>query len=136
MIVVDSSIALQWILPESGNDAAMSLLGRPDLMAPDILLIESANVLAKKVRVGDLTLDEAQRGLGIIKDAVTTMVHSSDLVGRTLGISVALAHPVYDCCFFMCALANNAVLATRDQPFIKRLIEHGYSDHLHFPGGK
>lgn len=97
MIAVDSSIALQWVLPESGTAAAVGLLGRPDLVAPDILLVESANVLAKKVR-GDFEL----------------------------------AHPAYDCCFFACALKTDAAFATRDQPFINRLVAHGHAGRLHF----
>lgn len=131
MIVVDSSIALQWVLPEAGTDMAVGLLGRPDLIAPDILLIESANVLAKKVRAGDLTTEVARTGLRIIHDALRTTVNSAELADTTLGLSVDLAHPAYDCCFFACALANGASLATRDRPFINRLIARGHGSRLH-----
>lgn len=132
MIAVDSSIALQWVLPEAGTAKAVSLLGRVDLVAPDILLVESANVLAKKVRAGDMTLDRAQIGLKIIRDAVPSIMSSAELSSEVLRLSVELGHPAYDCCFFACALKADAAFATRDQPFINRLIAHGHSDRLHF----
>lgn len=132
MIAVDSSIALQWVLPETGTAAAVSLLGRPDLIAPDILLVESANVLAKKVRSGEMTLDGAQTALTIIRDAVTSIMASAELSSDVLRLSVELAHPAYDCCFFACALRVDAALATRDRPFINRLIANGHADRLHF----
>lgn len=132
MIAVDSSIALQWVLPEAGTPAAVSLLGRPDLVAPDILLVECANVLAKKVRTTELTLEKAMAGLRIIRDAVPTVVSSADLADDVLRLSVELAHPAYDCCFFACALKADAVLATRDQPFVNRLVARGHGSRLHF----
>lgn len=132
MIAVDSSIALQWVLPEAGTAAAVSLLGRPDLVAPDILLVECANVLAKKVRAGELTLERALAGLHIIRDAVPTVMSSMELADEVLRLSVELVHPAYDCCFFACALRADAAFATRDQPFINRLVARGHASRLHF----
>lgn len=135
MIVVDSSIALQWVLPESGADAAEALIGRPELVAPDLILIEVANVLAKKVRAGDMTLDQAQEGLMLVRDTVGRLNSSVDLCGRALDLSVELSHPVYDCCFLACALAEDASLATRDQPFIDRLARAGYGARVYAAAG-
>ena len=44
--MVDSSIALQWVLPEPGASASDRFLEAPDTIAPDIILVEAANVLA------------------------------------------------------------------------------------------
>lgn len=134
MIAVDSSIALQWVLPEEGAAAALALLGRPDLIAPDIILVETANVLAKKVRADDISLDAAREGLGIIRDAVA-IISSVELATDALQLSVDLVHPAYDCCFFACAVASDASFATRDQPFVDRLVARGYGSRLHFVAG-
>lgn len=131
MIVVDSSIALQWVLPEAGATIAESLLGNPDLVAPDILLIEAANVLAKKVRGGSSTLDDALSGLVLIRDTVSRFVSSAELAADALRLSAELVHPVYDCCFLACARQVGARLATRDMPFVERLTARGYGAHLH-----
>jgi predicted nucleic acid-binding protein len=134
VIVVDSSIALQWVLPEDGAEA-VSLLGRPDLLAPDILHVEVTNVLAKKVRARDVTMDGAHAGLGIIREAIPTLVSSSELAEETLRLAVELVHPAYDCCFLACALKADATFATRDRPFIDRMILRGYGDRLYFQTG-
>lgn len=132
MIAVDSSIALQWVLPEAGTASAVSLLGRPDLVAPDILLVECANVLAKKVRSAELSLEKAAEGLKIVREAVPTVISSVELADSALRLSVELVHPAYDCCFFACALKADAAFATRDQPFINRLVARGHAGRLHF----
>jgi predicted nucleic acid-binding protein len=131
VIVVDSSIALQWLLPEADAVLAESLLGNPDLVAPDILLIEAANVLAKKVRGSDATLDDAVSAPGLIRDIVSRFVSSADLAADALRLSVELVHPVYDCCFLACAHQVGGRLATRDQPFVERLTARGYGKDLH-----
>ena len=131
MIVVDSSIALQWVLPEADASVAETLFGNPELIAPDILLIEASNVLAKKARGGDSTMDGALAGLVLIRDTVSRFVSSADLASDALRLSATLVHPVYDCCFLACAIRAGAALATRDQPFIKRLVANGYADRLH-----
>ena len=130
MIVVDSSFALQWVLPEPDSEPAEQLLGRTDLTAPDILIIEVANVLAKKVRIGDLTLAEAHAGLQIIKDAIPVLVNSVALAASSIALAAELSHPVYDCCFLACAIDLDTKLATRDQPFIYRIVRAGLAARL------
>ncbi len=131
MIVVDSSIALQWVLPEADAEVAETLLGNPELIAPDILLIEAANVLAKKVRGNNSTMDDAIAGLALIEDTVSRFVSSAELAAEALRLSVDIVHPVYDCCFLACAIKLGAKLATRDAPFAGRLVSRGYGDRLH-----
>lgn len=129
VIVIDSSIALQWVLPEPGAEAAYRYAKADDVMSADILLVEAANVLAKKVRARTLSGTEAVGGLAMIESGVRRLAHSGPLVPRALELSIELSHPVYDCVFLACAEHENGVLATRDAPFIKRVIERGYG-HL------
>jgi predicted nucleic acid-binding protein len=131
VIVVDTSVVVQWVAPEDGQLQAERLLGQTDLGAPDVLLVEAADVLAKKVRAGDSTLDGALAGLALIRDTVPKLVSSADLAAKAMRLSAELSHPAYDCCFRACALDVGAVLATRDRPFIVRLTEHGYADQIH-----
>ena len=133
MIVVDSSVALQWVLPEEGASIAERLMGRPDLVAPDILLIESANVLAKKVRAGDANMAGAYAGLKLISDTVPVLDVTVDLLEDAIRLSVELVHPLYDCCFLACALRRNAQLATRDRRLASRMSEAGFGERLYAP---
>lgn len=128
-IVIDSSIALQWVLPEQGSEHAFRYVRAENAISPDILLVETANVLAKKVRASDMDGEAAVRALGMVRAAIVRLVSSEPLVPRALALSVALSHPVYDCVFLACAEQTGGQLATRDAPFAKRVAERGFG-HL------
>lgn len=127
--VIDSSIALHWVLPEPGAERAYRYVQEEGVISPDILLIETANVLAKKVRANDLSGPGAIQALALVRSAFATFVPSEPLVPRALELSVALSHPVYDCVFLACAEQVAGQLVTRDAPLIKRATDRGFG-HL------
>jgi predicted nucleic acid-binding protein len=129
VIVIDSSVALQWVLPEDGAAQADRFLTAPDTLAPDIVLIEAADVLAKKVRAKDMSGAEALDALDIVGKGLKRLESSADLAGRALELSILLSYPVYDCVFLACAERLEAVLVTRDAPFRRRAAERGFG-HL------
>lgn len=122
--VIDSSIALQWVLVEAGTEAARDYVLADETTSPDILLVETANVLAKKVRASEITPEYAVEALATVKAAVQ-LVSSEPLIERALERSIALSHPVYDCVFLACAEDVAGKLVTRDAPFAKRVTERG-----------
>lgn len=126
MIVLDSSVALYWILGEGEAIGLDQLMSRSDLAAPDVLFIEMANVLAKTVGAGDITLEQANISLELVRDCVAYIHETKLIVSQALSLSVALAHPVYDCCFLACAINLDAVAATRDQRFATRAEQRGF----------
>lgn len=130
MIVIDSSIALQWVLPEAGAEVALRYVRAEGVVSPDILLVETANVLAKKVRSRDMTSPEAIGALALVKSGVLRLFHSEPLIQRALELSVELSHPVYDCIFLACAEQQQCKLVTRDAPFARRARERGFGDLL------
>jgi predicted nucleic acid-binding protein len=127
--VIDSSIALQWVLPAEGRERAYRYVRAEDVISADILLVEAANVLAKKVRASAMTGDEATNALGLIDRSVSRLVSAQPLVPRALELSITLSHPVYDCVFLACAEREGGKLVTRDEPFVKRVVERGFG-HL------
>ena len=58
-MVIDASVAIKWVVPEIGSEAASDLLGR-ELWAPSLWLAEAANALLKKTRRGEITAQEAR----------------------------------------------------------------------------
>ena len=54
--VVDASVAIKWVLPETHSEAALRLQhSNHHLHAPTFATLELGNVLIKKVRRGELT---------------------------------------------------------------------------------
>ncbi len=41
-LVVDASVAIKWVVPEPGSDAALALLRGRQIFAPDLLIAECA----------------------------------------------------------------------------------------------
>ena len=106
---------------------------RDDVVSADILLVEAANVLGKKVRAKTMTGEDAMSCLTLIRSGVTRLLRSEPLVPRALELSIMLSHPVYDCVFLACAEAEGGALATRDIPFVTRVTERGLGHLLVLP---
>ena len=56
--VVDASVAVKWVVDEADSGPARSMADAR-LEAPDLLLVECANILWKKAGIGDLTRQQA-----------------------------------------------------------------------------
>jgi predicted nucleic acid-binding protein len=131
VIVVDASVALQWIVPEAnGQSEAESVLAARDLHAPDLLLIEVANALRKKVALGEVKEDQAFAGLRRIGEVLNVAPVTADLSLRALELAVEIGHPVYDCVYLALAESLDATIATRDIELTKRFARAGYAHRL------
>lgn len=114
-LVVDSSVAVKWYLPEPGSDRAAALLrSGPRLIAPDLLLAEVGNVLWKRRR--DVPVTE----IGAIAAALTGACPVSLYPSRALlegALSIALAHDrsVYDSLYLALAVGVDCPLVTADE---------------------
>ena len=68
MIVVDASVAVKWVLDEPDSAAAVALRDE-ELIAPVLWLAEASNVLWRRVRISEVTADEARGLLSELMDA-------------------------------------------------------------------
>jgi predicted nucleic acid-binding protein len=112
--VVDSSVAIKWIVDEEDSGSARSI-SHAVLEAPDLLLIECANILWKKVILADLRPREAGDRWQILLQAPIRFTPSLDLLDAALGIALDLKHPVYDCLYLALALQRGVPLITADR---------------------
>lgn len=123
-LVVDSSVAVKWVVAEDGRQSALELPDVAALLAPDFVLVESANVMWKKVRRGQMTAEQMADGLMFIRDAFQTLVPQAELVNRAAQLAVAFDHPVYDCLYLACAESRNAELLTADKALATKFSGH------------
>jgi predicted nucleic acid-binding protein len=115
--VVDSSVAIKWVVKEADSDKARSI-AQATLEAPDLLLIESANILWKKVMIADLSPPEANDRWQLLVQAPIQYTPSPDLLDTALRISIDLKHPVYDCVYLALALRLDVPLITADNRLV------------------
>ncbi|WP_448191148.1 type II toxin-antitoxin system VapC family toxin [Azospirillum sp. sgz301742] len=121
--VVDSSVAIKWMVPEDGSDMAADLR-RFDLIAPDLLRIECSNVLWRLVNGNALPLDEAFGSLDDLAAGTIRYFPCGELERTALEIAIELRHPIYDCYYLALAERENAPLVTDDRRLVRAARQH------------
>jgi predicted nucleic acid-binding protein len=124
-LVVDASVAIKWVIEEVDSATAATLLLREQLVAPDFLAIECANVLWAKVRRGILAGETARSGLDLILSAPIQFLPSSHYVVAAQAIAFDLNQTVYDSLYLATAIAERATLVTADVTFASAAGRHG-----------
>src|SRR5262245_63578451 len=106
--VLDSSVALKWVLPEVDSGIALRLLDETnkalhELIAPDIFVPEVANGLTTAECQGRIKPGEAASlFLDIIRQA--PLIHgTSPLLIRAMEVAISTRQTVYDCVYLALA---------------------------------
>jgi len=119
--VIDASIAVKWVVEETGTVEALSLRRQARLIAPDLLVAECANVLWKKVRRDELSKDEALLAAGLLQHADIELLPTRSLLCVATSIAIELDHPAFDCVYIALAVANDCGFVTADERFLRKL---------------
>ena len=133
MIVIDASVAVQWVADETGTEQALALLERDDLIAPELLAVEVGSALRRKLEQGEVLPEQVSVGLGILFGRVRLRGHDRELIERAIEFSLAMSHPVYDCVYVALAEIASASFATRDIDLAKKIRRSGYGHLLDVP---
>jgi predicted nucleic acid-binding protein len=125
LIVVDTSVAVKWVVAEPGHHDALALfdLTQPRI-APDLVLPEFAYVLRKKVIRGEITSGQMRAAIASIPSAFAQFVPSADLVADAMTFAEKLDHSPYDCFFLACAVGRG-VLVSADLVFLRKCEQFG-----------
>jgi len=98
-----------------------------DLHAPDLILIESANALWKRVGRGELDRDSAMAALGALSNLDDLERHPLDAPLAMPALSLAIAHSLTACDALYAALAvqlgGNVI--SGDRRFVEQATEAG-----------
>jgi len=122
-IVVDASVALKWILDEPDSVAA-SELRNEELIAPASWLIEAANALWRRNRIGDISLAHARALLSELAEAPVASAAIAPVLPTALNLAMRLRHPVYDCLYLALAIAGETHVVTADRGFAAAVANH------------
>ena len=129
--VVDASVAIKWVLPEIHSDAAMLLLHDDrDLLVPDFFFPEIGNILWKRVRRGEATLENAIDDFRRLMAIDLHIQPSLSLMPQALEIAVRIEQAVYDCVYLALAVSNDCQMVTADQRFYNALRGDTLAPHI------
>jgi predicted nucleic acid-binding protein len=90
----------------------------PDRQAPDLLVVEVANIAWKKTLRGEIGATQAQFICASVAHCFDTLHSSDSLIERAAVMALDLRHPVYDCLYLACAERCGARLVTADRRLI------------------
>jgi len=120
--VIDASVAIKWVVQETGTEQALTLRRRR-LMAPDLIAPEWANILWKKVRLAELDAERALLSARVLERAEIELHPMRSFLAEATQLAVALDHPAYDCTYLALALRMGVQFVTADARFLKRVRE-------------
>jgi predicted nucleic acid-binding protein len=121
-VIVDSCVCSKWVLREQDTEKAIALLSSDlELIAPDLVVIETANALWKNVRRGLLTPEQARVRLGDLPRFFNRLLPTPDLVPEAFSLSHMIDAPVYDCAYVIASRRVGARLVTADRKLLAKL---------------
>jgi predicted nucleic acid-binding protein len=136
-IVVDASVAVKWFVPEPLTDEAVALLEGPlEMLAPDLIYPEAANILWKKVGRGEIEPRDARDVLAALVRVPLSVVPSSTLVEAALEIALVHRRTAYDGLYVALAVAREAVFVTADGRLVEALRGGPLASRVEALGGR
>jgi predicted nucleic acid-binding protein len=118
--VLDASVVVKVFLDERDSQTVRNLLRETDtdpdslLLVPDLVFIECANILWKKVRRESYPEDMARRNLADLRSLALASTPTSELMERALEIACAHDITAYDACYVALAELAGVPLLTAD----------------------
>lgn len=119
---MDASVAIKWVVTETGTEEALALVLADDrLLAPALFRAECANILWKKAKKGEISATEAGIAARTLDSFGIEFCSLEPELIRVLELALALDHPAYDCVYLALAEALDLPLVTADEKLIRRI---------------
>lgn len=119
-IVIDTSIAIKWIIGEEDSDDALMLRRLYTFEAPELLSAEAANAVLTHLRRGKLRPSEALAAAELLSQLSIVFHPLQPLIEDAVDLGMRLSHPAYDCMFLALAGRLNRPFVTADKSLIAK----------------
>src|ERR1035437_1469799 len=128
--VVDCSVAAKWVLPEPDRAAALRLLerfesGEVSLIAPDLIHVEFASLLAKRHRRKQISQEQAREAFHLLAQCPVRLFATPQQLPGALDLSLQHQLSLWDCVYLGLALERDCAFLTAAQ----RLFRGGTGRH-------
>lgn len=121
-LIVDASVALKWLVPESDSAKAEAIVANDEtLHAPHFLMLETVNACWKNWRKQLIDKQVALEASSKLKGLIDAWHHDENLIDNAARLAVELQHPIFDCIYLALARQLDLPIVTAD----RRLLEVG-----------
>jgi predicted nucleic acid-binding protein len=129
--VIHASVAAQWYFPDRLTDHADALLaGSCELLAPDLLHLEIAGLLARRVRLGEIDENGARAVLAELRQVPFEWTPVSALVPAALPLALRADLPLSASLYLALAMQADCPLVTADRKLHDAARAGGLARHL------
>ncbi len=118
-MIVDASVGVKWLVREPGSDVALALLDTRELAAPDLLKLEVGHVLGKRLRRGQASMAFLTDAWRDLQAAEVRFEPFQDHLDEAFILALELGAAIYDCVYLALAEAEDDVLVTSDERFVR-----------------
>ena len=119
-VVIDAAVAVKWVVSEAGSGKAADLR-RYDLVAPDIIVLDWAEILTAKASRGEISASEAGQRLKALMGAPMTLAPLQPLIARALDIAAEIGIGVRVATYLALAVTEKCQLMTADRELVDRV---------------
>jgi len=134
-LVLDTSVAVKFYVPEEGHEQARELLtvvenGGAKLLAPSTMGAELWNALWQKYRRGEIEKEVVWETWEKVSDAPVSLFDPDSLMPTAVGIVYETEVIVYDALFLALAGGFQTVVVTADERSMLKRIRGTAHEHL------
>jgi predicted nucleic acid-binding protein len=128
--VVDASVAAKWYFPEPLSERAEALLEQSnEILAPDILLVEVAQLAWKRARRGEIGETVADRIVAELRKVPFELKPTADLVTAALPLALHRGFTLTDAFYIALAVQSGCPLVTADRRLCDTLRTGSLANH-------
>ncbi len=118
--VIDTSVLVKYAIPAEYNDSVERIVSLHQesgiqLIAPDFIFVECANVLWKVARRVETPVEDVMERLDRLRRINIRLVSQADLLKDALRLALDINITVYDALYCALAQRENAELITEDR---------------------
>ncbi len=119
-IVIDSSVAIKWFIPQNYSFEANKILYAYEtnqliLIAPDLIYAEIGNIVWKIQRFQGLNQEYAQNIIDLFQKIQINIISADDLLRDAYDFAVKYQRSVYDSLYVVVSLRENCRFVSADE---------------------
>ena len=132
-IILDASVAAAALFQEEYSPAARNILKSNDeLLAPEFLHVEIANVIWKRYRRNEIEESDVLKFFVDVQSLPITLLATNVLLSPAIRLAIKSGRTVYDCLYLALAIRKKGILISADRRFVNGVTDRDLRKYVRF----